>query len=656
MPSPMAELRHYVTQREPLSRDGVAKRICRFIESNRQIWQRYWAFARDMHRYAGGHQWPEEIATWREDQERPALVVNKTEVAIDSFTGRLQTERFQARVAPENYEEPIAGPLDQYCMEQRRRSGGEWNTEDTFRDMWIGSIGCQRITPYQDGPFLMERRDTIPAWEMGWDGKTRKQNFTDRRGHVHARYITAYEFRRLFGDETKGFFEVWNATGGASETPSWPLSIEETYLTEQEMVLLYTHEWRDTEPCIYLRLPASLDDAVVQGIGDQPHDEDLVLQVVAQTLVQFGPQLSQLVQEPKAKMGWTFTVADFKALEQVYLKVAGEPPPPQWYQRLSRERYYRANMVGNQLVGQAELIPEQRFTYLFMTDNMVKDPDRGHRPRSYIASKRDEQDAMNRALSGLMDGAGRSIKNVLFYITGLLKNPAQAQEQLTQDGGMVECQMNPVRGQNYDILQTKPSPIYMEVFQILEKIWNEEVLSTYEQGGVQDLRRTSFKALSSVTQNARGKQGSRYRAYSIALAEEVELQVYQAHAYYSYEEMLDIVGPGFTTADGQPILPLDRRLWLHALRRQVAIKESPYTVSERDELFAKLNETGFWQSLVQMLPPPYNLRLLAELVPPSLAASSPKAFDVLREAIQALSQPQPPPQEGAPPPGEQPNR
>lgn len=663
MASPLAELRQYVLQREPLDRKSVAQRICRFIDGNRQTAQRYWTFARDMHRYAGGNQWPSEVREQREDEARPALVVNKTEVAIDSFTGRLQTERYQARVAPEGYEEPIGGPLDQYCLEQRRRSGGEANLEDAFRDMWIGSVGCERITPYQDGPVLMERRETIPPWEMMWDGLARKQNFTDRRGHVHARYIGAYEFRRLFGeDETKGFFEIWRThSAGGGATPSWPLDIENTYVTDKEEVLLYTHEWRDVESCYHLRLPASLDGAVADAIGDQPHDEGLVLLTLAQTLVAAGPELQALMQEPRAKLGWSLNTEDWKKLEGVFLKVSGEPIPPEWYQRHSRERYYRANMVGNTLVGKAELIPEQRFSYIFLTDNMVKDPTTGHRPRSYIASKKDQQDAMNRAFAGLMDAAGRSVKNVLVYMTGLFKNPAQAQEQLSQDGGMIEAQMNPVRGQNFELLQTQPSPVYQEIFGTLEKIWSEEVLSTYEQGGVQDLRRTSFKALSSVTQNARGKQGSRYRAYSIALAEEVELQIHQAWAYYSYEEMLDIVGPGFSrmnpeTQQVENVLPMDRRWWLHALRRQVAITESPYTVAERDELFAKLNETGFWQSLVAMLPPPYNLRLLAELVPPSLAASSPKAFDVLREAIQALSQPQPQPQEGgAPPPEAQPN-
>lgn len=648
MHSALASLRQYVEQREPLDREGTALRISRFIEGNRENCQWFWEEARESHCYAGGQQWPRDLWEKRKNEQRPALVVDKTSTAIDSFTGRIQTERFQATIAPENYEEPLAGPLDQFSKEQRRRAGGETVLADAFRDMWVGRIGIERIVPFQDGPVLGERRDVIPVWEMMWDTKSRKQNFRDRRGHVHGRYVNAWEFRSIAGDEAEDFFKIWDSSAeGQAEVSSWPLNIEDVYLREQETVFMYTHEWRDRERCCHVRLPEPLDQLALQEIGDSPHTDEAVLEALGTALVLAGESLAAAERQPLAKLGWTLTTADFEKLEETYLVLAGVPLPPRFYQKLSRERYYRAHMVGNRLVGKVEPIPEQRFTYIFLTDNMVKDPQLGHRPRSYIRSIQDQQDAMNRALSGMMDGAGRSVKNVLFYKTGFLKHAAQARDQLSVDGGMIETNLPPT-ADNFTLVQTKPNPVYRDIYEMLEKIFSQEIISAYEQGGVQDLRRTSFKALSSVTQNARGKQGSRFAAYSMALADEVELQVHQAWAYYSYEEMLDIIGPGYMTTDPEtgeqaPVLPPDRRLWLHALRRQVAITESPYTAVERDELFAKLNESGFWQMLFGALPPQLSLPILMEFMPAALSAHSPKGVQKINAALAALSQPQQPP-------------
>lgn len=668
MSTALNELRQYVSGKETLDKKGASNRISRFIDGNRQECQWYWSEAEFSHLYVGGRQWPVEIYNERLKEERAALVVNKTEVAIDSFTGNLQTDRFQASVMPENYEEPIAGPLNQVVQEQRRRAGGRRTSTEVFRDMWIGRVGCQHISPYQDGQSLMERRVVIPIWEMMWDTKSREQNFTDRRGHVHGRYINAYDFRAMFPkEETDRFFKIWSSPGRDEKISGWPLNVENVYHQTDENVWLYSHEWRETERCVYLKLPGSIDQQVLANLAGDIHTDETVLDALAVSMVGMGAAMAQAQSDPPAKLGWTLNEKDFGALEQVYFKVASTEIPLSFYRRLTRERYYKADFVGNQLVGKVRLIPEQKFTFLFMTDKLIKTAQSGHRPRSYIRGMQDQQTAMNRALAGRMDDASRSIKNALLVTEGFFKNPAKAQEQLSAPGAVVICQQPPQEGVNYKLMQTKPNPVWSEIYSDLTAIWAEEIIAPHETGGQQDMRRVSARALAAVTQSARGKHGSRYEAYSTMLAEEVVLTIHQLHAYYEYEEALDIVGPGYsrpavdpTTGEAieEPLLPSDRRLWLHALRRQVSIVETPYTETERDDLFTQLNETGYWQTLAQMLPPEVALEFMVELTPANLASSSPKAFAKLREAVELLKQQQAQQQQTQPeqpPPGGQPN-
>src|SRR5688572_24893606 len=183
--------------------------------------------AREDYRYYALKQWDEADVARLQEENRPALVFDRTRPIIDSVSGSEITNRFEPKYLPfnvtlESQDHNLSEMMSQVYRWQRQQSRAEHWQSLAFKDTAICGIGClEKFQAYDENPRgrLMTKR--VPIFEMGWDPAAQDTNLLDARYIVRGRWMSYSEFREMFPERADEFDTLRanaGSTNGASST------------------------------------------------------------------------------------------------------------------------------------------------------------------------------------------------------------------------------------------------------------------------------------------------------------------------------------------------------------------------------------------------------------------------------------------------------
>ena len=143
-------------------------------------------------RYTRGLQWSQGDIERQARRERPAVPWNDTFKVVHAISNREMVSRMVPKVFGRNLaDEGVANVLDESCRWQRQYSDSEHYESMAFRSAAMCGYGVAHKywdPVANDGEGQVVDKD-VPLCEMLWPSRARDMNLSDRRWHIHGRWV-----------------------------------------------------------------------------------------------------------------------------------------------------------------------------------------------------------------------------------------------------------------------------------------------------------------------------------------------------------------------------------------------------------------------------------------------------------------------------------
>jgi hypothetical protein len=225
--------------------------------------------ARTDYDMVAGHQWSVEEMAYLEENLRPAITMNRTGPVIDSVVGHQVTNRQEIKyvgreVGDAQVNELLTGAY-QWVADQ---CGEEHEQTDMFRDAAICGMGWTetRISYDEDPDGKIFSAERVSPLEMFWDPTARKQNLSDARYVMRARWIARIEAEERWPkarDIQPGDGEVFEdlqdgaVPHDAARAFEYKNTASEWYRQHTDEVLILQYQWWVREPMYRVGDPMS---------------------------------------------------------------------------------------------------------------------------------------------------------------------------------------------------------------------------------------------------------------------------------------------------------------------------------------------------------------------------------------------------------------
>ncbi len=582
-------------------REDIFARRTRYREQGTRYCTSIHERAQKHQEYAGYQQWPEHLKRRAAQRNIPMLVLDQIGPFVGTMTGKMQTERLAPKIVGEGDVAYPAEALGAWVTRMRESYRAELVERQAFRDLWIAgaaAVGFQTIIRGSRVPRITAR--VIPIWELLWDPDVRQQNFLDRAWHAHGRYCDATQFRDRFGVSGIQFEELYEKAGGDDGSDSWPTDVRNSFKRDSDEVFIWTLEWRDVEPMVEIDLPADMDAKVVEMItGSRGRITllDALRALSSPYAMPYDPQAE------KSPLPWQLSKDEWLSFSTNWRELRGTPFDA--FLELERDVYMDAVMAADEIIREPAPRPQNSWGIHFMTDELIAMPT-GYEPIPWLTGEIDRQNIRNAAISGEMETAGTAPKNLLMHKPGAFPQIQTVEDDLGRPGARVEVtDLNA-----YKFESQPPYQGYRQIMDLAGSLSREVTLDPYSTGQVDDLRRTAYRSVQLVTQSANSKHSGRFSGLSLFREETTRMLLRTAVADFEVDDVRRVIG-----ASRAATLNPDKRSWIEAERHGVTVDESPYTVSELDELFKQLfvEQGGAMRWLVGSQYDP-GLAVMAELI------------------------------------------
>jgi hypothetical protein len=288
-------------------------------------------------KFRDGDQWSKDDKAWLEDQDRPAVVFNRTGVLVDAVVGIEVGNRREVRYIPRDINDSRPNEILTSAAEWfRDLCDAEDEESEAFKDTVTAGMGwTETRLDRKENPDGEPKIERIDPFEMVWDCHATKANLVDRKRNWRVRKMDIADAMKLFPDADEDNLNATWAENDTDETE--PHNNDKDKLYDQNEV-----EGRDN---------VTREVTIVQC---QFKEEETYYKALILTPPQMQPQMVEL------------TEAKFKIAEKngAVLKSA----------KLSRETVMQA-FLGKTMLKKP--IPTQTGMFTFNVMTGLKDEDKG---------------------------------------------------------------------------------------------------------------------------------------------------------------------------------------------------------------------------------------------------------------------------------------
>lgn len=643
-------------QVKPTHEEEILKHFNRRIAGDaKDVCARYWERSAENHRFlrGGENQWDKEDWAERRKSKRPTFTMNDVKLAVNAFSGREITARFQQLVLPsEKTDQGWAEVLTEAIRQVRTRCFAEHVESDKIRDQAIEGVAVTdwRIDYLESsrGKIVVDGPD---LWDYIWDPTAKRMCYVDREWDGLGRFLSLDEYVSWFpGDERADVLSELNnvvdpgfGVSPESNIARWPWLYRAGggyYDRKRRQIFVVDYQWREREP-LYLVEMAPLDEEV-QALMQAAQEAK------AAGMPAPSPPKSKRIEMSEeeflaAKDYYAFEVRQgLRSMSPQTLPFVGPRDG------LFRWKYRKAIIGGNRVISEED-IPERRFTRI-VTTGMPFKAFEGTDYDGIVEDMKDPQRFKNHMISLGASYVARGPKMPLFYEPGAFEDSDEAIGRKLSTpfaairmkrGGITKFQAGS------DIQMPTWLPQFMELAD--QATWRTLGMNPQTLGQVGDMRRITSGVMDSV-QGAADVVLS-YMKDSQRLARKLtgELILSMIAARWSRDDLADVVG-----AEKAQLIPPEQELeannrarWRELLQRDVFIEEVPASKSERERMWEYFSRQGTIDKMVfaQMAPP----QIMVEMIPEGWIEQRTRTRWMNWLDARFPDQPPPP----APPPGEE---
>lgn len=562
------------------------KRITAAADFNSARWEK--AFENQRFVSGGEHQWDAEDWAARKESKRPAFSMNDIALAVNSFSGKEITNRFQPTALPRSSDD---GPFSNICREVMRairdKSFAEQVESDKFRDLGIEGYAFVEWAPnYLDDPLTGRLQpDGMDLHEMMWDPTSRKMCLMDREWDARGKWISIDEFLGLFPDKRDVALGQLNSAHDGWVSPDqesihrwpWLYRAEGRYISpHRREVFVADYQYRVREP-MYLAML-------------EPTEEELAVNPNAL---------------PRRQL---FTEDQWLELVDRW-KFEGLPEPDFLGPRdgVYRWKTMRAFIAGKEILRDEEM-QVRRFNRICMTGVPFKQQE-ATIYKGFVDYMTDGQRFQNEVISLAVAYLARGPKGPLMFGPGAFDNEDMAMKQLSTPMAAIKMRANWKEKVEWGPDLAFPQALGEYLAMAQGAVWRPLGTSPAALGQVDDVRRVSGTAFSQIS--SAGQQAMSTFFDTLRLYRRLSGELILAHVplLYDQQTLAELLGPEL----GAFVPPKDE--WASMLERDVIVEEVLSTKSEQEAAWDYGSRQGTWEKLLmQGLMPP---QIFVKMIPSS---------------------------------------
>lgn len=595
---------------------------------------------------AGETQWSEGDARRQQDRERPAMPMNKLIQVVNATANREIMNRYVSKVYPRSREDQgWADGQDEFLRWQRDMAEVEHEESMSFRSNITSGYAAIHTyyDPLEDDGRGLIMVEEIPIWGLLWDSRARKQNITDRRWHMHGKYVSMAEAEEEYGDVSpaakklfkklqsnkKSLFDE-DVSQNADHVPGrwgWDsIAGGRWYNRAEEELFIVESEWRDVKIRYKAAVPTDLDayaalnsdpSAVIYAQQDiasgevtfmaQPPEsaqqdpntgqmfvaDPQTMSPIAMIVEVTGDTFAQMEEEQRneirdqllasTEIKYYDDVAELDAFAQYYKDVTTLDFED--YAKDKRYCFYYA-VVSDGVVLETGERP-QGFTYEFLT-GFPKATRAGVDFFGVVDVAKGPQDWRNTIMSLILTRLATSPKAPVILESDAVENLDDFLNQFANPRGPVIVPPGFINSNKMkEMPQPNFPPMERELLQMADAMVGEVAgLSGVDLGQAGDLRRISGTVVSSVKEASNTILALLFDSLRRYRKRSAKLVLRYMREFYKPDEVAEIVGP----EKAKYIPEVDD--WPDFMRFNIKIDEAPTSATERMELFDFLTRTG----------------------------------------------------------------
>lgn len=392
---------HLYKKEEKLDDSEIVTEIRKKWKTSREGLAEWRKEAREDYAFVSGEQWTPEDKARLEEENRPCVTFNRVGAIIDSVTGIEINSRQEIKYLPRSTEDRgVNELLTQAAKWARDNCYAEEEESEAFRDAVICGIGCtETLMDYEevsDGQIDEVRKDPL---HMTWEPSARKKCLEDSTYVFNAEWTDKSEAKArwpkaefLWSDE---FFSDDKAAHNADRSYLYENnSADQENRSDQVLVLHYQ--------CVKLEpFYRALDPFTQQEV--QLSEDDF-----------------EKLKENVGKLGMVFVDGQRNSPNEIP------------YVKQNKKVYYRAFLIGEELLEYGKSPSQTGFTFKFITGKRDRNKNRWY---GIVRPLKDPQRFGNKFFSQILHIINTNAKGGAFVEENALKDPRKAEEQWASNSG-----------------------------------------------------------------------------------------------------------------------------------------------------------------------------------------------------------------------------
>lgn len=358
--------------------------------------------AREDYGFVSGYgQWTDEDKAKLTEENRPCVTFNRVGAIVDSVTGIEINSRQEIKYLPRAVEDRgVNELLTQAAKWARDNSCAEEEESEAFRDAVICGIGCtETFMDYDevsDGQIVELRKDPL---HMTWEPSARRKCLEDSKYVFNAEWVDKSEAKArwpnaefLWSDD---FFNDDKAAHNADRAYLYENNAEEQESRENQVMVL--------------------------------HYQCVKLEPFYRALDPFTGKETQLSEDDFEKLK-----DNVKQLGLVFVDGPKESENEIPYVKQNKKVYYRAFLIGEELLEYEKSPSQTGFTFKFITGKRDRNQNRWY---GIVRALKDPQRFGNKFFSQILHIINTNAKGGAFVEENALKDPRKAEEQWASNSG-----------------------------------------------------------------------------------------------------------------------------------------------------------------------------------------------------------------------------
>lgn len=307
---------------------------------------------RDNYNLIEGDQWLEEPYDRQNADGMPIRTINKLAPVIDAVSGFEIQNRTEIEYIPriaDNKDGTFSDILNDVVDYIESDSQSAFHNSQSFKDMLICGVGVTDTTiVYDNNPDGEVKIERIFPYFVLWDVTSRAKNLEDANWVIRAKIVDKDSMEGLLKDaEDK---EEADATFGASVDARF-LDFFNTVMIAKSLGIIYEYQWREKKTFYRIENP-------LINFQGNPFDE-YTIQII---------ELAKTLEEKyKVNISTERIFSIEKEDYSVIKKLFEELNLPFKAVKQKKYHYYRATIVGNQVIDKSENFSQTGFSLKFMT-------------------------------------------------------------------------------------------------------------------------------------------------------------------------------------------------------------------------------------------------------------------------------------------------